>query len=60
MTPPPLVFAAAFSPASLIIWLIVGMIAGFIASRIMGVGGYGYASNVIVGMVGCVYWWFNC
>ena len=47
-----LVLAAAFSPTGLIIWLIIGLIAGFLASRIMGAGGYGVVGDVIVGLIG--------
>ena len=47
-----LVLAAAFSPTGLIIWLVIGLIAGFLASRIMGAGGYGVVGDIIVGLVG--------
>jgi hypothetical protein len=36
-----IVLAAAFSVTGLIIWLVTGLIAGFIASRLMSGGGYG-------------------
>jgi uncharacterized membrane protein YeaQ/YmgE (transglycosylase-associated protein family) len=45
------VLAAAFSPSGLIIWLIIGLIAGFIANRIMH-GGYGLVGDIIMGLVG--------
>ncbi|HEX4205692.1 MAG TPA: GlsB/YeaQ/YmgE family stress response membrane protein [Ktedonobacteraceae bacterium] len=51
-TSPALVLGFAFSPTGLIIWLIIGLIAGFIASRIMGGGGYGIIGDVIVGLIG--------
>lgn len=47
-----LVIAAAFSPTGLIIWLVIGLIAGFLASRLMGAGGYGLVGDMIVGLVG--------
>jgi uncharacterized membrane protein YeaQ/YmgE (transglycosylase-associated protein family) len=47
-----LVLAATFSPAGIIIWLIIGLIAGFLASRIMGAGGYGLVGDIIVGLIG--------
>jgi uncharacterized membrane protein YeaQ/YmgE (transglycosylase-associated protein family) len=32
--------------------LIVGLIAGFLASRFMGVGGYGLLGDIVVGVLG--------
>src|SRR6266568_1943841 len=37
---------------SLIWWLIVGLIAGFLASRVMRGGGYGIVGDIIAGLVG--------
>ena len=47
-----LVLAMDLNPGGLIAWLIVGLIAGFLASRIMGAGGYGLVGDIIVGIVG--------
>ncbi len=47
-----LVLAIDLNPGGLIAWLIVGLIAGFLASRIMGSGGYGLVGDIIVGVVG--------
>jgi uncharacterized membrane protein YeaQ/YmgE (transglycosylase-associated protein family) len=47
-----IVLAAAFSVTGLIIWLIIGLIAGFLASRIMGAGGYGLVGDIVIGLVG--------
>ena len=33
-------------------WLVVGLIAGFLASRVMRGGGYGLVGDIIVGIVG--------
>lgn len=33
-------------------WLIIGLIAGWLASVIMGRGGYGIVGDIIVGVVG--------
>ena len=33
-------------------WLLLGLIAGFLASRVMGSGGYGIIGDIIVGIVG--------
>ena len=46
--------AFTFSPTGLIIWLIIGLVAGFIASRIMSGGGYGLIGDLIVGLVGAL------
>src|ERR1700693_4054552 len=33
-------------------WLVVGLIAGFLASRVMRGGGYGLIGDIVVGLVG--------
>src|ERR1700738_798426 len=33
-------------------WLVVGLIAGFLASRVMGGGGYGLIGDIVVGLIG--------
>lgn len=40
------------NPSSIIGWLIVGLIAGWAASHVMGDGGFGVAGDVIVGLIG--------
>jgi uncharacterized membrane protein YeaQ/YmgE (transglycosylase-associated protein family) len=40
------------NPKSLIIWLIVGAVAGWLAGMVVKGGGYGLIGNVIVGIVG--------
>ncbi len=35
-------------------WLILGLIAGFVASKLMGGGGYGILGDIIVGIVGAL------
>ncbi len=47
-----LVLGAALAPGGLIAWLIVGLIAGFLASTVMRGGGYGMIGDIIVGIVG--------
>ena len=37
---------------SIVWWLIVGLIAGFLASVVMRGGGYGVVGDIIVGIVG--------
>jgi uncharacterized membrane protein YeaQ/YmgE (transglycosylase-associated protein family) len=43
---------ADISLASLLWWLIVGLIAGFLASVVMRGGGYGIVGDIIIGIVG--------
>src|SRR5437660_10647307 len=58
MTFAAIVLGAAFSVTGLIIWLIIGLIAGFLASRIMGAGGYGIVGDIILGLVAaCIGGW---
>lgn len=33
-------------------WLVIGLIAGWIASQVMGAGGYGLVGDIIVGLIG--------
>ena len=35
-------------------WIVVGLIAGWLASRVMRGGGYGLIGDIIVGVVGAV------
>jgi uncharacterized membrane protein YeaQ/YmgE (transglycosylase-associated protein family) len=39
---------------TLIIWAIVGIVAGFLAGQIMRGGGFGLVGNLIVGIVGAM------
>ncbi len=47
-----LILAAALQPGGLLAWLVVGLIAGFLASVVMRGGGYGVIGDIIVGIVG--------
>lgn len=42
------------SPGSLIAWLVVGLIAGWIAARVLKGVGYGMIGDMIVGLIGAV------
>ena len=42
----------------ILIWLLVGLIAGLLASRVMLGGGLGLIGDCIVGIVGAVIGWF--
>ena len=33
-------------------WLVIGLVAGFLASRVMRGGGYGLIGDIIVGLIG--------
>jgi len=39
---------------SIIAWLVLGLLAGWIASMIMGSGGYGVIGDIIVGILGAL------
>ena len=39
---------------TILAWIILGLIAGWIASRLVGSGGYGIIGYIVVGMVGAV------
>jgi uncharacterized membrane protein YeaQ/YmgE (transglycosylase-associated protein family) len=52
MTVAALVLGAALNPGGILAWLIVGLIAGFLASVVMRGGGYGIVGDIIVGLVG--------
>ena len=39
---------------SVIIWLIVGLIAGFLAGQVMKGGGYGVVGDIVVGIIGAL------
>ncbi len=40
------------SPGGTIAWLVVGLIAGWLAARVMRGGGYGLVGDMIVGLIG--------
>ena len=37
---------------SLLLFLLIGLVAGWLASRIMGSGGYGLVGDLIIGVIG--------
>ena len=43
---------AAVDLMSIVWWLVVGLIAGFLASVVMRGGGYGIVGDIVVGLVG--------
>jgi uncharacterized membrane protein YeaQ/YmgE (transglycosylase-associated protein family) len=44
----------SLEPGGLIAWILVGLIAGWLASVVMGRGGYGVIGDIIVGLVGAI------
>ena len=45
---------AAVSLTAVLWWLVVGLIAGFLASLVMRGGGYGIVGDIIIGIVGAI------
>ncbi len=45
-------FAADLNPGGLIGWIVIGLVAGLLASMVMRGGGYGILGDIIVGIVG--------
>ena len=39
---------------SIVAWLVLGLLAGWIASMIMGSGGYGVVGDMVVGIIGAL------
>ncbi len=39
---------------TILIWIVLGLIAGFLASVLMGAGGYGLIGDIVVGILGAV------
>jgi uncharacterized membrane protein YeaQ/YmgE (transglycosylase-associated protein family) len=53
MTLATLLFAAInLSLSNVLWWLLVGLVAGFLASRVMSGGGYGLIGDIVVGLIG--------
>ncbi len=47
-----LVLAAALNPGGLIAWIVIGLLAGWLAGVIMPGRGFGFLGDLIVGLVG--------
>ena len=53
MTPATLILADInLSLSNVLWWLLVGLVAGFLASRVMRGGGYGLIGDIVVGLIG--------
>jgi uncharacterized membrane protein YeaQ/YmgE (transglycosylase-associated protein family) len=47
------IFAAiVLEPGGIIAWLVVGLIAGWLAGQVMRGGGYGVIGDIVVGLIG--------
>ena len=47
-----LLAAVTLSLSNVLWWLLVGLVAGFLASRVMRGGGYGLVGDIVVGLIG--------
>jgi uncharacterized membrane protein YeaQ/YmgE (transglycosylase-associated protein family) len=47
-----MIFGIILSPGGTIAWLVVGLIAGWLAGLMMKGGGYGILGDIIVGLIG--------
>jgi uncharacterized membrane protein YeaQ/YmgE (transglycosylase-associated protein family) len=45
-------FAVVLSPGSIIAWLLVGLIAGWLAVLMMKGSGYGIIGDIVIGLIG--------
>ena len=43
-----------FDPGSLLIWALIGLVAGFLASKVMTGHGKGVVMDVVIGVIGAV------
>jgi uncharacterized membrane protein YeaQ/YmgE (transglycosylase-associated protein family) len=49
-----LVIGALLSATHLILWLIIGLVAGWLAGQVMSGGGYGVVGDIVIGLVGAL------
>jgi uncharacterized membrane protein YeaQ/YmgE (transglycosylase-associated protein family) len=42
----------ALDPGGVLAWLVVGLVAGFLAGQVMKGGGYGLVGDILMGLVG--------
>jgi uncharacterized membrane protein YeaQ/YmgE (transglycosylase-associated protein family) len=43
-----------FSPGGLITWIVIGLVAGWLAGKVMKGSGYGILGDIVVGLIGSV------
>lgn len=49
-----LTYALVMEPRGIIAWLVIGLVAGWLAGMVMKGGGYGAIGDIIVGLIGSV------
>jgi uncharacterized membrane protein YeaQ/YmgE (transglycosylase-associated protein family) len=49
-----LLASASLNPGGIIGWIVVGLVAGWAASHVMGDGGFGVIGDVVVGLIGAL------
>lgn len=52
MTVGAMVLGATLNPGGIIAWLVVGLLAGFLAAVLMPGPGFGFVGDIIVGLIG--------
>jgi uncharacterized membrane protein YeaQ/YmgE (transglycosylase-associated protein family) len=48
------IFADVFDPVSIILWIVVGVVAGWLAGLVMKGSGYGLIGDLIIGLLGAL------
>jgi uncharacterized membrane protein YeaQ/YmgE (transglycosylase-associated protein family) len=48
------IFAMALNPGGIVAWLVVGLVAGWLAAKVMGGGGYGLFGDLVLGLLGAL------
>jgi uncharacterized membrane protein YeaQ/YmgE (transglycosylase-associated protein family) len=46
--------SVTFDPGSILVWVLIGLVAGFLASKVMTGHGKGIVADVIVGVIGAL------
>ena len=48
------IFALALHPGGVVAWLVVGLVAGWLAAKVVGGGGYGLFGDLALGLLGAL------
>jgi uncharacterized membrane protein YeaQ/YmgE (transglycosylase-associated protein family) len=46
--------SVTFDPGSILVWALIGLIAGFLASKVMTGHGKGIVADVVIGIIGAI------
>ena len=46
--------SVTFDPGSILVWALIGLIAGFLASKVMTGHGKGIVADIVVGIIGAI------